>query len=83
MEKKKRTIFKGITYRLLATIASFTLAYFLTGNVGIAVAFGSLDFIIKLSLYYINDRAWSKFTWGLDYSIKRSIISKKRNNAKL
>lgn len=83
MEKKRRSILKGITYRTGATVASTGLAYFMTGNVGTALLFGTLDFFVKLTLYYLNDRVWNQFTWGLTYSVKKSIITKRRNkNAK-
>lgn len=63
-ETQKRSITKAITYRLLATISTFSLAYFFTGNLELASQIGVLDFLIKFALYYLNERVWNQTTWG-------------------
>ena len=63
-EKKRRSVIKAVTYRTSATVATFTLAYIFTGSLEIASQIGFLDFFVKFLIYYINERVWSKTTWG-------------------
>ena len=63
-EQKRRSFIKGITYRLMATLATFTLALWFTGSLEIAGQIGVLDFIIKFIIYYTNERVWNYTNWG-------------------
>ena len=69
-ERKRRSIIKAITYRATATLATFTLAFVFTGSIEIAGQIGVLDFFIKFSIYYLNERLWTKITWGYDKNNK-------------
>ena len=64
-ETKKRSIIKGITYRLMATFATIGAAYALTGETAVSLQIGALDFFVKLTLYFINDRLWQRIRWGV------------------
>lgn len=63
-EKKRRSVIKAVTYRVSATVATFTLAYIFTGSLEIATQIGFLDFFVKFLIYYLNERIWTKTTWG-------------------
>lgn len=63
-EKKRRSVIKAVTYRTSATVATFTLAYIFTGSLEIASQIGFLDFFVKFLIYYLNERIWSKTSWG-------------------
>lgn len=63
-EGKRRSVIKAVTYRVSATVATFTLAYAFTGNLEMAGQIGVLDFIIKFLIYYVNERLWTKTSWG-------------------
>ena len=63
-ETKQRSVIKAVTYRLLATIATFSLALIFTGSLEIATSIGVLDFIVKFSIYYLNERVWNLTSWG-------------------
>lgn len=63
-EKKSRSITKAMTYRVSATLATFTLAYVFTGSLEIASQIGFLDFFVKFAIYYMNERVWTKTGWG-------------------
>lgn len=73
-EKKRRSVIKAVTYRASATIATFSLAYIFTGSLEIATQIGFLDFFVKFLIYYLNERIWSKTSWGYQ--------SKKANQTK-
>lgn len=63
-ETKQRSITKAITYRLGATVATFSLAYIFTGSIEIATSIGILDFFVKFTIYYLNERVWTLVPWG-------------------
>jgi len=77
METKKRSIVKGFTYRFLATIATGLVAYGFTKDIGSSIQIGSFDFVVKLTLYYVNDRFWNRIKWGYTYKGKVQLIRKK------
>ena len=70
METRLRSIVKATTYRLLATVTTGVLAYLFTEDLSSAFQIGSLDFFIKLLLFYLNDRTWTKITWGIEDEVK-------------
>lgn len=72
MENHKRSLIKGITYRILATITTFSLAYIFTGSLEIAGQIGLLDFVLKYLIYYINERIWIRTKWGYVVNKKES-----------
>jgi uncharacterized membrane protein len=64
METRNRSIIKALSFRILATIATFAMVWILTGNLGFAGIVGGIDFISKLILYYLHERIWNKLKWG-------------------
>lgn len=81
-ETKKRSITKAVTYRLAATVATFTLALIFTGSIEIATTIGLLDFVVKFTIYYLNERLWTLVSWG--YQKEKTINSqfKKESHAR-
>lgn len=68
-EQKRRSLIKGITYRIAATIATFSIALTFTGNIELATTIGFFDAVVKFLLFYINERIWIRTNWGyqVDY----------------
>lgn len=64
METHVRTIVKGISYRVLASVLTFGLTYLLTNSIAIATALGSLEAASKLVLFWIHERLWQRIRWG-------------------
>ncbi len=64
-ETKRRSIVKGLTYRVMATLATFTVAFLFTGDISSSVQIGLADFIVKLTLFFVNERLWARVTWGI------------------
>jgi uncharacterized membrane protein len=89
MEKKekikkyvnKTRLIKTITWRVISWIATFGIAFALTGNVGMAVSFGFADTIIKGTMYWVHEYKWDKITNKKIKKIKvtYSEIKPKRN----
>jgi len=59
-----RSVLKGITWRITATTTTVVIAYFITGEVGDALKIGAIEFVGKLLLYYLHERAWIRVPSG-------------------
>lgn len=57
-----RSLVKGITYRVISTIATVTITFLVLGDVSVAFEIGFVDFFVKLLIYYLHERAWSLMT---------------------
>tara|TARA_B100000470_G_C19625898_1_gene317568 strand:+ start:356 stop:592 length:237 start_codon:yes stop_codon:yes gene_type:complete len=55
---KKRSFFKTLTWRCLATTDTFVLSFFITGNLVFAGSIASVEVLTKLALYYWHERIW-------------------------
>ena len=60
----KRSLVKGLTYRILSTIITMFLVYGLTGNLKVSGVIGVFEFTIKLLFYYVHERIWHQISWG-------------------
>ena len=49
---------KSITWRVLATLTTVGIAYFVTQDTAIALQIGTIEFLAKLVVYYLHERAW-------------------------
>jgi uncharacterized membrane protein len=64
-ESHLRSIIKGISWRIVATLDTILIVLFITclsGNCSIddAIKIGVAEFLIKLIVYYIHERVWQK-----------------------
>jgi uncharacterized membrane protein len=60
MESRKRSLYKTITWRIVATVSTFAIALGFTGRIAISFGIGLADGIIKTALYYWHERIWAK-----------------------
>lgn len=67
-ESHLRSIIKGFTWRIIATSTIFGITYFTTGEMDTAITIASIEFVIKLIIYYLHERAWQTVPRG---SIRR------------
>ncbi|PWL28775.1 MAG: hypothetical protein DCO96_08095 [Fluviicola sp. XM-24bin1] len=75
-QSRKRHLAKTITWRIIASLTTFVLAFLFFKNdqnavtkaSGVAIA----EAAIKMVLYYFHERAWYKSNFGLDKSKRRS-----------
>ena len=63
-ETHTRSVIKGITWRILASISTLVLAYVLTGNIVFSGVISISDTIIKFLEYFLHERIWSYIPWG-------------------
>ncbi len=72
-ESHTRSILKTITWRIIATSTIIAIAYFTTGDIDVALKMGSIEFFVKMILYYFHERAWQTAPRGTI----RKILGKK------
>ena len=63
---KRRHLMKAVTWRVIASLTSFFLAWGVTGDVKAGLSIGAADVIIKFILYYFHERAWYKSDFGVN-----------------
>ncbi len=55
-----RSIYKTISWRVIATTDTFIISYFVTGYFAWATAIASVEVFTKMFLYYYHERLWLK-----------------------
>ena len=63
-ESAMRSVFKAISWRVLATLTTAILVYLITGSTEFAVTVGLLEGIAKIALYYFHERFWNQLHVG-------------------
>ncbi|WP_066222843.1 DUF2061 domain-containing protein [Formosa haliotis] len=65
-ESNKRHLFKTITWRIVGTIDTMTLAWLISGDPMVGLKVGFSEVLTKMVLYYLHEKAWYKINFGLD-----------------
>lgn len=58
-DKPIKSLMKSVSWRIVGTIDTMIISYFITGKVTIAVSIGSVEVLTKTILYYFHERLWS------------------------
>ena len=61
MDERRRSVVKGISWRVFATADTVLLALIFTGNANAAFSIGGLELLTKTLWYYAHERAWLHF----------------------
>lgn len=56
---KSRSLAKAFTWRLTATLTTILITLLITGEGGIALAVGGIEFFVKLFIFYAHERVWN------------------------
>ena len=72
-ESHLRSILKGLTWRVIASSVIFAITYLTTGEIRTAVTVTSIEFPVKLLVYYLHERAWLLIPRG---TIRKKILRK-------
>ena len=59
---KKRHLAKTITWRIIASLDTFLIAWLITGRFDWAGTIAGVEVLTKMILYYFHERAWYKFS---------------------
>lgn len=65
MESRRRSILKAVTYRVTGFLITAGIVYILTGKIETAFAIGLTDAAVKIFVYYLHERLWSRIRYGL------------------
>lgn len=59
-DKHWKSITKSISWRVIGTIDTMIISYFVTGSINRALEIGFTEVFTKMLLYYIHERLWLK-----------------------
>ena len=63
-ESHLRSLLKATSWRILATLTTTLIAYFITGEIETALTIGSIEFVLKFLIYYAHERLWQMVPRG-------------------
>lgn len=63
-EKPIRSIAKALSWRVIGTLDTLIVSYFIVGEVKAASLIAGVDFLTKMVLYFFHERAWNAVKWG-------------------
>jgi uncharacterized membrane protein len=66
----KRHVAKTITWRIVGTIDTMLIGWFITGNPMTGVKIGGVEVFTKMILYFVHERVWYKVNYGLPHRVQ-------------
>jgi len=60
VKAERRHILKTFTWRIIATLTTTLIAWVVTGDPMIGLKVGSIEFVLKMVLYYFHEKIWYK-----------------------
>jgi len=64
MDSHLRSVVKGMSWRVVATVVTVTVVYLYSGKLEVAALAGSTDALTKIWLFWGHERLWQKIHWG-------------------
>jgi len=81
VDKPIKSIMKSVSWRIIGTLDTIIISYFITGRVTLAMSIGGIEVLTKTILYYFHERLWAHIhkiklkLWiksnGNQYDVKR------------
>lgn len=59
-----RSVVKAVSWRLVGTLDTLAVSWFVVQDAKTASAIASIDFVTKMILYFFHERAWNAIKWG-------------------
>ncbi|MDX9727374.1 MAG: DUF2061 domain-containing protein [Bacteroidales bacterium] len=59
LDKPIKSLIKSISWRVVGTIDTMIISYFITGKLSLAVSIGGIEVVTKTILYYFHERLWA------------------------
>jgi len=63
-ESPVRSLLKALSWRIVATTTTAAIAFFITGDIALALSIGGIEFVLKFFIYYVHERAWQMVPRG-------------------
>ncbi len=57
-DSNAKSLLKSISWRIVGTIDTIIISYFVTGEMVMAISIGSVEVFSKIILYYFHERVW-------------------------
>lgn len=67
-ETHARSVLKAVSWRILGTLDTFAISWFITGRLEIAGSIAALEIVTKVVWYYLHERIWAIVSWGRRHS---------------
>ena len=61
----KISLVKGVTWRIIGSLDTVLITWFITNNLKMGLEIGSIEFITKIIIYYFHERAWNRIKLGI------------------
>jgi len=58
-DKPIKSVMKSVSWRIVGTIDTMIISYFITGKLTVALSIGSVEVLTKTVLYYFHERLWA------------------------
>jgi uncharacterized membrane protein len=65
LDSRKRHVAKTVTWRVIGTLDTMSLAWIITGNPLSGLKIGIAEVITKMALYYLHERTWYRLDFGI------------------
>jgi uncharacterized membrane protein len=62
----KRHIAKSITWRIIATSTTITVAWAITGQIDLSLKIGLVEVVVKTIIYFLHERVWYLSNFGIE-----------------
>jgi uncharacterized membrane protein len=64
-ESHARSIVKGVTWRIVASVTTMAVVFAVTGDLALMASVGFVDVTFKILFYYLHERFWGRVHWGV------------------
>jgi len=64
METHLRSVVKGVSWRVIATLVTTIVVWLISGEVSMVLFAGASDSLVKIGLYWGHERIWQAVGWG-------------------
>ena len=75
-ETRLRSLLKGLSWRIIATLTTVIVAYAITKDTAVALEIGGVEAIAKIAFYYMHERAWQFLPRGTIRHIESEVFTK-------
>ena len=63
-ETHARSVAKAVSWRIMGTVATSLLVFVFTRQLTLSLAVGALEFVSKIGLFWLHERAWDRTRFG-------------------
>ena len=63
-ESNTRSLLKAVSWRIIATVTTIIIAWFVFGDIKPALTIGGIEFVTKFAVYYFHERLWQTIPHG-------------------